>query len=242
MINPFIYFLLFLKASLFSTGGFSNLPSLHQDLIANSWATESDFGQSIAIGQISPGPNGLWVISLGYLTYGLTGALLALIAITLPALLVLLVLAGYSRIEHQTWVQGAMRGVSLAVVGLLTLSRLDDPAPTWSRLERNAHSRRRVRLRTEPQSEYPDYLKPGWTGRIYFVPLTRLYELNCYCRSFNGTNCCSVGPVYSASGRIRRLFATCSRIWAVQPATRLAAKVGVNISPGSPTDDNTTAE
>jgi chromate transporter len=119
MINPLIYFLLFLKASLFSTGGFSNLPSLHQDLIINGWATESDFGQSIAIGQISPGPNGLWVISLGYLTYGLTGALLALIAITLPALLVLLVSAGYSRIEHQTWVQGAMRGVSLAVVGLL---------------------------------------------------------------------------------------------------------------------------
>ncbi len=119
MINPFIYFLLFLKASLFSTGGFSNLPSLHQDLIANGWAKEVDFGQSIAIGQISPGPNGLWVISLGYLTYGLTGALLALIAITIPALLVLLVSAGYTRIEHQTWVQGAMRGVSLAVVGLL---------------------------------------------------------------------------------------------------------------------------
>ena len=70
MINPLIYFLLFLKASLFSTGGFSNLPSLHQDLLANGWAKESYFGQSIAIGQISPGPNGLWVISLGYLTYG----------------------------------------------------------------------------------------------------------------------------------------------------------------------------
>lgn len=119
MINPFLYFLLFLKASLFSTGGFSNLPSLHQDLISNGWANEADFGQSIAIGQISPGPNGLWVISLGYLTYGLTGALFALIAITLPALLVLVISAGYSRIEHQTWVQGAMRGVSLAVVGLL---------------------------------------------------------------------------------------------------------------------------
>ena len=119
MINPFIYFLLFLKASLFSTGGFSNLPSLHQDLIASGWAKEAEFGQSIAIGQISPGPNGLWVISLGYLTYGFPGALLALIAITLPALLVLVVSAGYTRIEHQTWVQGAMRGVSLAVVGLL---------------------------------------------------------------------------------------------------------------------------
>jgi chromate transporter len=119
MINPFIYFLLFLKASLFSTGGFSNLPSLHQDLIAGGWAKEADFGHSIAIGQISPGPNGLWVISLGYLTYGYLGAILALIAITIPAFLVLVISAGYTRIEHQAWVQGAMSGVSLAVVGLL---------------------------------------------------------------------------------------------------------------------------
>ena len=119
MINPLIYFLLFLKASLFSTGGFSNLPSLHQDLLGNGWAKEAYFGQSIAIGQISPGPNGLWVICLGYLTYGYLGALFALIAITIPALLVLAVSAGYVRIEQRAWVQGAMYGVSLAVVGLL---------------------------------------------------------------------------------------------------------------------------
>lgn len=119
MINPLVYFLLFLKASLFSTGGFSNLPSLHQDLLANGWAKEATFGQSIAIGQISPGPNGLWVISLGYLTYGYLGAGLALIALTLPALLVLVVSVGYTRIEHVRRVQGAMYGVSLAVVGLL---------------------------------------------------------------------------------------------------------------------------
>src|SRR5581483_8168477 len=119
MIDPLIYFLLFFKASLFSTGGFSNLPSLHQDLLGNGWAVETDFSKSIAIGQISPGPNGLWVISLGYFTYGYLGAFLALIALTLPPLLVLFVSAGYSRIEHQAWVQGAMQGVSLAVVGLL---------------------------------------------------------------------------------------------------------------------------
>src|SRR6476646_2246739 len=104
MINSFIYFLLFLKASLFSTGGFSNLPSLHQDLMASGWAKEADFGHSIAIGQISPGPNGLWVISLGYLTYGFPGALLALIAITIPAFLVLFVAAGYARIAQARWV------------------------------------------------------------------------------------------------------------------------------------------
>lgn len=119
MINPFIYWLLFLKASLFSTGGLSNLPSLHQDLPARGWATQSDFGQAIAIGQISPGPNGLWVICLGYFTYGVTGALLALLAITLPPLLVLLVAHSYSRIERWPGIQGAMRGVSIAVIALL---------------------------------------------------------------------------------------------------------------------------
>jgi chromate transporter len=119
MINPLLYFLLFLKASLFSTGGFSNLPSLHQDLISDGWATDAEFGQSIAIGQISPGPNGLWVISLGYLTYGFLGAAFALIAITLPAFFVLLVSAGYHRLERQRWVQGFMYGISLAVVGIL---------------------------------------------------------------------------------------------------------------------------
>lgn len=118
MIDPLVYFLLFLKASLFSTGGFSNLPSLHQDLIARGWAKESDFGQSIAIGQISPGPNGLWVVSMGYFTYGVLGAVLALIAITLPPLLVLVLAAQYNRIEHQVRVQGAMQGVSLAVIGI----------------------------------------------------------------------------------------------------------------------------
>jgi chromate transporter len=119
VIDPLLYFLLFLKASLFSTGGFSNLPSLHQDLIGADWATDTDFGEAIAIGQISPGPNGLWAISLGYITYGVPGAALALLAVTIPPLLVLVIAAGYTRIEHRRWVAGLMRGVSLAVVGIL---------------------------------------------------------------------------------------------------------------------------
>ncbi|MBE3561299.1 MAG: chromate transporter [Ktedonobacteraceae bacterium] len=134
MINPLLYFLLFLKASLFSSGGLSNLPSLHQDLIEPHWASDADFGQAVAIGQISPGPNGLWVISLGYLTYGFVGAFLALIAITLPPLLVLVVSATYNRIEHQRWVPGFMRGISLAIVGaMLTVvwSILRQPGVDW---------------------------------------------------------------------------------------------------------------
>ena len=137
MIDPLVYFLLFLKASLFSTGGFSNLPSLHQDLIGRGWAKESDFGQSIAIGQISPGPNGLWVVSMGYFTYGVLGAFLALIAIMLPPLLVLVLAAQYNRIEHQVRVQGAMQGVSLAVIGIqlsVAWTILHQPGVDWKGL------------------------------------------------------------------------------------------------------------
>lgn len=119
MISSLLLFLLFLKASLFSTGGLSNLPSLHQDLLARGWATDASFGEAIAIGQISPGPNGLWVISLGYFTYGVMGAFLALIAIMIPPMLVLVVAQSYNRIERWPRTQGAMRGVSIAVIGLL---------------------------------------------------------------------------------------------------------------------------
>lgn len=121
MINPLLYLFLFIKASLFSSGGFSNLPSLHQDLLAQGWAVDSEFGQALAIGQISPGPNGLWVISLGYLSYGLAGASLALLAISIPPLLVLPLAAGYQRIAQLNWVSALMRGVSLAIIGV-TLS------------------------------------------------------------------------------------------------------------------------
>jgi chromate transporter len=117
-MNPLEFFLTFLKASLFSTDGLGNLPSLHQDLLANGIATDTDFTRSIALGQVSPGPNGLWALALGYFTYGIPGVILSLIAIIIPPFTVLLLATVHRRIEHLTWVKGLMRGISLAVVGL----------------------------------------------------------------------------------------------------------------------------
>src|SRR5450759_3878150 len=99
-MNPITFFWLFLKASLLSTGGFGNLPYLHQDLIGLGRATEADFLTAIAVGQLSPGPNGVWSISLGYLTLGWLGAALAMLALSLPPLLALGVAAVYNRVER----------------------------------------------------------------------------------------------------------------------------------------------
>ena len=117
-MNALEYFWLFLKASLLSTGGLGNLPFLHKDLLTLGWAKEADFITAIAVGQVSPGPNGLWTISLGYLTYGWLGAGLALVALCLPPLLILVVSAFYNRIEGHPAVQDFTRGLALGVVGL----------------------------------------------------------------------------------------------------------------------------
>ena len=124
-MNPLLYFWLFLKASLFSTGGFGNLPSLHHDLLARGWATEPQFAESMMVGQIAPGPNGLWVISLGYLTDGLRGTLCALLAVTLPPLLVLVIERLYRVVAGHPAVGGFMRGLTLAISGIFVVILLN---------------------------------------------------------------------------------------------------------------------
>lgn len=125
-MNPFALFWLVLRASLLSTGGFGNVPALHTDLVGGQVTTEATFAESMAVGQVSPGPNGLWVVSLGYLLAGWWGALSATVAVMLPPLSVLILERLYSRVQDHPAVEGLMRGLSLAVVGvfLVVMGRL----------------------------------------------------------------------------------------------------------------------
>ena len=111
-----LFFWIVLKSILFSTGGFGPLPSLHTDFIANGWASEQQFTEALAIGQLTPGPNGLWVVSLCYLVAGFLGAVLACIALLLPPLLILLVARGHARIANHPATQGLLDGVVLVIV------------------------------------------------------------------------------------------------------------------------------
>lgn len=117
-MSPLLLFWIYLKASLFSTGGFGNLPSLHTDLIGHGLASENQFVGAMAIGQISPGPSGLWVVCLGYLTCGLSGSLIALGAIILPPLLIIGVDRIYTKANKHPAVEGFAHGLGLAVVSI----------------------------------------------------------------------------------------------------------------------------
>ena len=113
-------FLLFLKASLFSFGGFGPLPLLQQDFVeSRHWATAETISTALAVGRISPGPNGLFLTSLGYFVGGAPGALAATLASTVPPFIILLWAALHRRLAHLQVVGAVTRGINLAVVGLI---------------------------------------------------------------------------------------------------------------------------
>jgi chromate transporter len=118
MIDAFGFFWVFLKACLFSTGGMGPLPGLHHDLISSGLASERQFTEALAVGQFTPGPSGLWVISLATLMAGIPGGLLATLAAVLPPLLVLLVQRVYRRVSELPAAQGLLDGLMLAIIGV----------------------------------------------------------------------------------------------------------------------------
>lgn len=139
MIESLELFLTFLRAALLSVGGISALPMLRQDLVTAGLVTEREVLESITIGRLSPGPGGLFFVSLGYFAAGLLGAALALTAISVPALGIVAA-AGFVRRQLRLgWAAGFIRGVVLSTSGLvvatgIALLAADRPivsVPAW---------------------------------------------------------------------------------------------------------------
>lgn len=121
MINPVVLFLLFLKASALSFGGLGGLPILHQDLALRMPPTDVDrlLGQALAVGRLSPGPNGLYVVSVGYLMQGIVGGIAGGVALALPPFFVLAIALWYAKVAHLKRTANALMVLSFALTGLL---------------------------------------------------------------------------------------------------------------------------
>jgi len=117
-VQILLVFLLVLKSQSLSVNGIASLPSLHADLIGQGWATDQQFAGALVVGQMTPGPNGLWVVSLGYMLAGWLGAAVTLAAAIIPPLLVLPIDALYRRFGALPPVEGFVRGLGLAAVGI----------------------------------------------------------------------------------------------------------------------------
>ncbi len=102
-------------------GGFVMVPLIESEVVrTNHWLTRQEFADATALGQITPGPVLITATFIGYRVAGTLGALVATVAVFLPAFL-MTVAAGSSlrRFRANRQVQSFLRGVTPAVVGLL---------------------------------------------------------------------------------------------------------------------------
>ena len=135
-MDPLTLFLVLLKDSALGLGGLGSLPLLRQDLVATGMASDAQIVQALAIGRLSTGPSGLWIVSLGYQIAGVLGAAMALVASSLPPLVILPATAVARRWLLSVPFAGLVRGAALATAGLLCATGASlivpaDNAPSW---------------------------------------------------------------------------------------------------------------
>ena len=115
-------FLEFLKlGSIVFGSGYVLVSYLHSDLVAgNHWLTQSQLLATVAIGQVTPGPVFTTATSIGYVLGGLTGALVATLAIFLPSfVLVAALMPLLGRARRSPWSASALDGVNVAAIALM---------------------------------------------------------------------------------------------------------------------------
>jgi len=124
----------FRSGALVFGGGHVVLPLLRAAVVAPGWVTEPRFLTGYGAAQAVPGPLFTFAAYLGAVEHGppggVAGAALAVVAIFLPAfLLVIGALPFWALLQASAALRAALRGVNAAVVGLL-LAALYDPVFT----------------------------------------------------------------------------------------------------------------
>ena len=92
-MNPLLVFLLLLKASATSFSGLTSLPVVRHDFVQMRHAmTDRELNAAVAAGRTAPGPNGLYLVSVGYFVAGWPGACAGCAACLAPAFLIIPIL------------------------------------------------------------------------------------------------------------------------------------------------------
>lgn len=119
----------YLKIGFFGFGGGYAMLSLIQNevVVRNEWLTNAEFADIIAISQITPGP--IAINSATYIGYTVTGsiwgAVLATIAVCLPAMTVMILITiFFLKLQNNCYVVGSLKGMQPMVIGMIAAAAL----------------------------------------------------------------------------------------------------------------------
>ena len=114
--------LLYVSLSFLCIGGTIPLiPDMHRFFVeSRGLMTTTEFAGYIALAQVAPGPNILYIALFGYHVAGIAGALTALGAISfVPFVLMLITTKMFTRLQANPWREIVLRGLAPVTVGLM---------------------------------------------------------------------------------------------------------------------------
>src|SRR5439155_18420099 len=116
-----------LLIALFNLMTFGNgpvmIPLLQTHLVGGAGVlTQDQLLYAFTIARVTPGQANLYVASIGYMLYGIPGAIIATLAIILPGYIMIPLLHGYEHLRHSRWIKSLTKGLTVTSVGLILAS------------------------------------------------------------------------------------------------------------------------
>lgn len=118
----FSLFYMFFRTGLFGFGGgYAMLPLIFQSVQEFGVMTKEEFSNLVALSQITPGPVAVNAATyVGFNYAGLPGAVVATLGVTLPAFIIMLVVAKFlEKFNQSFFVKGAFAGIRPVTTGLV---------------------------------------------------------------------------------------------------------------------------
>ena len=118
----------FIKTGLFSVGGgLATLPFLYEMSNSTGWFSHADIADMIAISESTPGAIGINMSTYaGYRTAGIPGGILATLALALPSVIIILIIARFlEKFRSNRLVEGAFYGLRPASIAMITAAGLN---------------------------------------------------------------------------------------------------------------------
>jgi chromate transporter len=115
-----LLYVLFLKAMVTTFGGTASLAVLREDVVVrHGLLSDRDLNLAVTAGRSGPGPNGIYLVSVGYLVAGVPGACVGWLAMVTPAFLVIPLVRVIGARADRPRLLGAIRASTAASAGLL---------------------------------------------------------------------------------------------------------------------------